>query len=60
MFEKLKKFIQEALAEIKKVAWPTKEETYNYTLAVILVSIAVAIFLGGLDYLFSNIIKLIL
>ncbi len=60
MFEKIKKYFQESLEEIKKVTWPTKKETYNYTLVVILVSIAVAIFLGGLDYLFSNLIKLII
>lgn len=38
---------------MKKVTWPTKKETYNYTLLVIGISIAVALFLGLLDYLFT-------
>lgn len=50
-------FLNEAKAELKKVNWPSKEQTINYTLIVIGISIAVAIFLGGLDYLFSYILK---
>lgn len=38
---------------MKKVTWPTKKETYNYTLLVIGISIGVALFLGLLDYLFT-------
>lgn len=60
MFEKITAYIKQSVEELKKVTWPTKKETYHYSLAVILVSAAVAVFLGGLDYLFSNIIKLIL
>jgi len=50
-------FFKEAKAELLKVNWPTKQQAINYTLIVIGVSIAVAIFLGGLDYLFSYILK---
>lgn len=51
-------FIKEARIELKKVNWPTKNQTLNYTLIVIGVSIAVALFLGGLDYLFENLLKI--
>jgi len=54
---KLVQFLKEAKAELKKVNWPNKKQTTNYTLAVIGISIAVAIFLGGLDYLFGEILK---
>lgn len=50
---KVTNYIQESVAEMKKVTWPTKKETYNYTLLVIGISIAVAIFLGALDYMFT-------
>lgn len=40
-----------------KVNWPTKKQTLNYTLIIIGVSLAVALFLGGLDYLFGMILK---
>lgn len=50
-------FFKEAKAEISKVNWPSKKETINYTLVVIGISIAVALFLGGLDYLFELILR---
>ncbi|HBA36434.1 TPA: preprotein translocase subunit SecE [Candidatus Falkowbacteria bacterium] len=51
---KLTNYIRESAAEMKKVTWPTKKETYNYTLLVIGISLAVAVFLGLLDYIFST------
>lgn len=50
---KIANYFRESLAEMKKVSWPTKKETYNYTILVIGISLGVAIFLGVLDYLFS-------
>ncbi len=50
---KLTNYIRESVQEMKKVTWPTKKETYNYTLLVIGVSIGVAAFLGILDYIFN-------
>ncbi|PIR73762.1 MAG: preprotein translocase subunit SecE [Candidatus Moranbacteria bacterium CG10_big_fil_rev_8_21_14_0_10_35_21] len=50
-------FFREAKAELKKVNWPTKNQTINYTLIVIGISLAVAIFLGGLDYFFGYLLK---
>ncbi len=55
--KKVIQFIREAKAELTKVNWPTKQQTINYTLIVIGVSIAVALFLGSLDYIFSAILK---
>lgn len=55
--DKLINYFKEAWAEMKKVTWPTKKETYNYTLLVIGVSLAMAVFLGGLDYIFVYIIE---
>jgi preprotein translocase subunit SecE len=50
-------FLKEAKVELMKVNWPTKEKTINYTLTVIGISIAVAVFLGGLDYFFEYLLK---
>jgi len=53
-------YIKGSIEEMKKVAWPTKKETYNYTLLVIGISLAVAAFLGALDYIFSIGLELII
>jgi preprotein translocase subunit SecE len=50
---KLVNYIKASIVEMKKVTWPTKKETYHYTLLVIGISLAIAAFLGGLDYIFS-------
>ncbi len=51
--KKLINYIKASVEEVKKVTWPTKKETINYTLLVIGVSVGLAIFLGILDYIFS-------
>lgn len=51
-------FLKEAKVELKKVNWPTKQQTINYTLIVIGVSLAVAAFLGTLDYFFHYWLKI--
>ncbi|MCK5044823.1 preprotein translocase subunit SecE [Candidatus Parcubacteria bacterium] len=53
-------FLKEVRLEMKKVNWPTKDETIKYTLIVVGMSTAVAALLGTLDYLFSNIVKKLL
>ncbi len=50
-------FLKEVKVELKKVNWPTKNETIKYTLIIIGVSLAVAIFLGGLDFIFTWLIS---
>jgi preprotein translocase subunit SecE len=46
-------FLKETRMEMKKVTWPTREEALNYTVAIVVISAAVAFFLGGLDFLFQ-------
>jgi len=60
MISKIKEYFKESYYELKKVNWPTKNETVRLTIVVIGFSLAVAAFLGLLDivfsYLFSQII----
>jgi preprotein translocase subunit SecE len=55
--EKIKQFLREAYSEMQKVSWPTREQTIQYTTLVVVISLAVAIFLGVLDYSFGSLIK---
>jgi preprotein translocase subunit SecE len=54
---KIVTFLKEVRLEMKKVNWPTRQQTVRYTLIVIGVSVAVAAFLGGLDFLFTTILN---
>jgi len=42
-------FVKEVQHELKKVTWPTKAETIKLTGMVIIISLIVAFFIGGLD-----------
>lgn len=50
---KILSYFKEVKLEIKKVNWPSRQETTKYTLIVIGVSLLVAFYLGSLDFLFS-------
>ena len=43
-------FIKEARAEMTKVVWPSRKETIRITIAVVILSLAVAVVLGAADY----------
>lgn len=53
-------FLKEVQGELKKVTWPTRQEAIRLTLIVIGVSIAVGVFIGGLDYIFVKVMEVIL
>ena len=57
MFSKITTFLKEVRLEIKKVNWPTRQETIKYTFIVIGVSVVVAIFLGLLDWAFHALFR---
>ena len=42
---------------MKKVNWPSRQETTKYTLIIIGVCVVVAIYLGGLDLLFTSLLE---
>lgn len=52
-------FVKEVVSELKKVTWPTREETIKLTAVVIVLSIIVGAFIGGLDVLFIKITSLL-
>jgi len=47
---KITQYLKDSKVELKKVVWPSKKETRNHTLMVIGISLAVAAFLGIVDY----------
>ena len=54
--QKIISFLKEVKLEMKKVNWPTRKETIRYTLIVIGLSVAVAAFLGTLDFVFNTLL----
>lgn len=50
----LLKYIKDSFAELKKVTWPTRQEAINSTLVVVVLSVGAAIFLGAVDFGFTE------
>lgn len=50
---KITDYFKTSKVELKKVVWPTKKDTFRYSLIVIGMSLAVAAFLGLLDFIFN-------
>jgi preprotein translocase subunit SecE len=50
---KITEYIKEVRAEMKHVTWPTRRQTILSTVAVLVVSIFVAYYLGLFDKIFS-------
>jgi preprotein translocase subunit SecE len=58
IFNKINNFIKEAIAELKKVIWPTKKELKNSTIVVITTIIIASIFIGLIDIFFTKALTL--
>ena len=54
--EKTIQYLKEVVAEMKNVTWPSRNQTIFFTVAVLIVSIIVAYYLGLLDSIFSKIL----
>jgi preprotein translocase subunit SecE len=50
-------FVQESQVELRKVTWPTREQTINLTVVVIAVCLVMAVFLGIVDYVFQALVN---
>lgn len=50
----------EIVSELRRVTWPTRQETFRLSLMVIAVATAVGVFLGAVDYGFARMFGVIL
>ena len=54
------RFIGETIAELRRVTWPTREETIRLSIMVIVVASAVGAFLGLVDLGFTRLFEIVL
>ena len=57
---RIQRWWRETIGELHKVSWPTPREAWRLTRIVIVVMIAMGAVLGGLDYLFTRLVGLVL
>ena len=60
MLTRIREFIQDVLVEFRKVTWPSRQELINSTTVVIVVTVVLAFFLGGVDIGLTKLVERIL
>lgn len=60
IFIKVKRYLKNVRAEFDKISWPSREEIVSLTILVILMVVVLTIYVGGLDAIFSQLIRYLL
>jgi preprotein translocase subunit SecE len=53
-------FLRQTYDELRKVKWPTRDETIRLTTVVIVISLVIGLYIGGLDYLLTQLMSILL
>ena len=57
---RIRRFIEEAYSELKKVTWPTREQVRNLTVLVFVISTAIGAYITFFDLLFTTVVRMTL
>lgn len=60
MFAKIKKFITEAITELKKVSWSTRQEVVDATWIVLISAAFLGVYIGSVDFVLSKLLGIII
>jgi preprotein translocase subunit SecE len=56
---RLRRYLEEVWSELKKVAWPTRDQVRNLTVLVFAISIVVGVYITLLDTIFRGFITVV-
>jgi preprotein translocase SecE subunit len=51
-------YIKETKGELKHVTWPNRQQTINFTIVVVGLSVFVGVLLGFFDFIFTSLLKI--
>jgi len=54
------RWLMDIISELRKVVWPSRPDTMHLTVVVIIVSVAIGVFLGGVDMGFAWLVEHVL
>jgi preprotein translocase subunit SecE len=60
LFKRIRNYLADVWAEMKKVSWVKRKELFTTTLVVIVFSTIMAVFIGVFDFIFSRLLNLVL
>ena len=56
---RIRRFIDEAWSELKKVTWPTREQVRNLTVLVFVISAVVGVYITVFDLIFTEVVRIV-
>ena len=60
LFKRISNYLADVWAEMKKVSWVQRKELFTTTLVVIIFSTVLAVFIGVVDFIFSQLLGIVL
>ena len=57
MLTRIRRFLEEAWSELKKVTWPTPEQTRNLTVLVFVISAVIGAYIAFFDAVFTAVVR---
>ena len=57
LFDRIKRYLREVMAELKKTNWPSRDELTKSTVIVVLTIVVVALFLSACDWASARIMS---
>jgi len=59
-FVNIWQFIQDVRHELERVVWPNHEDTWSFTVIVLITIIIVGVWVGALDWIFARIMGMLM
>ena len=56
---RLRRYLEEVWSELKKVAWPTRDQVRNLTVLVFAISLVIGVYITLLDTIFRGFITVV-
>ncbi len=60
LVKRIRNYLADVWAEMKKVSWVQRKELFTTTLVVIIFSTVLALFIGAVDFIFSRLLGIVL
>ena len=60
LFRRIRNYLADVWAEMKKVSWVKRKELFTTTLVVMVFSMLMAAFIGVVDFVFSRLLGIVL
>ena len=51
MVQRIRRYVEESVSELRKVTWPTREQVRNLTVLVFVISAAMGVYIAFFDFL---------